>query len=215
METIERRQEPALAVRALQRAHQTKEERHVNHEPLFNSAASALTFALNYSSQSFQSSAVNRMAGTPRPTGRGLGGLDGAAQAGMVRAELAAIGILGESIIVAEMAHKTRPCECKAPCCSGEVTNAEWAASIGVLSNVLKELKICPSHFIVRSNLLRRFFGVEISISEIAKQSGLSRDTITTYNAKLVSVLKAEKKRAWSALDQRLIECGMIDPYSS
>ena len=36
-----------------------------------------------------------------------------------------------------------------------------WQFRYGVLSNVLKELKICPSHFIVRSNLLRRFFGVE------------------------------------------------------
>lgn len=187
----------------------------VDNEPLFSSAAAAVAFALNFTGHSYQSAMINRMAGTPAPTGRGLGGLDGAAQAGMIRAELASIGVLGEAIITAEMAQRTKPCSCRAPCCSGEVTNVEWSASIGVLSNLMKDLKICPSHFVVRANLLRRFFGVDISISEIARQSGLSRDTITAYNSKLVSVLKPEKKRAWAEFDRRLIERGIIDPHKN
>jgi len=180
-------------------------------QALFTSAASAAAFALNFSSLSYQKSAVNRMVGTPPPVGKGLGGLDGAAQAGMVRAELASIGLIGEAIIVADIAHKIKPCACKAPCCSGEVTNPEWAAAIGLLSNYLQEMKIGPSHFIVRMNLVRRFFGVDVSISEIARSTGLSRDTITTYNAKVVPFLKAEKKLAWVQFDQKLIESGMID----
>ncbi len=179
--------------------------------PLFPSAKAAAYFALNYASLAYQLPATNRMASISTGGGKGLGGLDGAAQAGMVRAELAAIGITGESIIVAEMAHKTKPCGCKAPCCSGEVNNVEWASAIGLLSNLLKEIKIGPAHFIVRTNLLRRYFGVDISISDIARQSGLSRDTVTTYNARVVTFLKAEKKLAWIQFDQRLIECGMIE----
>jgi hypothetical protein len=184
-------------------------------QPLFASAASAAAFALNFSSESYQTSAVNRMAGTPAPSGKGLGGLDGAAQSGMIRAELAGIGFMGEAIIVAEMAHKTKPCPCKAPCCSGEIVNREWAAAIGLLSNFLKETKIAPAYFIVRTNLLRRYFGVDISISEIARHSQLSRDTITAYNAKVTSFLKVEKKLAWAQFDQRLMERGIIDPIEN
>ena len=215
METIERRQEPALAVRALHRAHQTKEKRHVNNEPLFKSAAEAVAFALNFSGQNFQVSAVNRMSGTPRQMGRGLGGLDGAAQAGMVRAELAAIGLLGESIIVAEMAQKTKPCSCKAACCGGEVTNPEWAAAIGVLSNIAKDLKICPGYANVRASLLRKYFGVALEITEIARFCNVTRDTVYTHNAKLLSVFKPLKKKAWLEFDRCLVEKGIIDPKNN
>jgi hypothetical protein len=180
-------------------------------EPLFASAAAAVAFALNFTGQNYQKAAINRMFGAPGPVGKGLGGLDGAAQAGMIKAELAAVGLLGEAIIVAEMAPKTRPCDCKALCCSGEITNPEWAASIGVLSNVAKELKICPAYMNVRANLLRRFFGVDLEITEIAKMCGVSRDTVSTHNSKLVSTFTALKKKAWADFDARLVNVGMIE----
>jgi hypothetical protein len=180
-------------------------------EELFKSAAEAAAFALRFTGQTYQQSGTNRLIGPPGSQGKGLGGFDGAAQAGMIKAELAAVGLLGEAIIVAEMAPKTRPCECKALCCSGEITNPEWAASIGVLSNIAKELKICPAYMNVRANLLRRFFGVDLEITEIAKMCGVSRDTVSTHNSKLVSTFTALKKKAWADFDARLVNVGMIE----
>jgi hypothetical protein len=180
-------------------------------EPLFASAAAAAAFALNFNDQNYQKPALGRLIGTPPPPGKGLGGLDGAAQAGMVRAELATIGLIGEAIIVADIAHKTKPCSCKALCCSGEVTNPEWSAAIGLLSNLAKELKVCPSYMNVRANLLRRFFGVPLEITEIARMCGLSRETVSVHNAKLTSVFTPLKKRAWTDFDERLVDVGMIE----
>jgi len=183
----------------------------VDDQPLFTSAASAAAFALNFAGENLQKAAVNRLAGTPAAPGRGLGGLDGAAQAGMIRAELEAVGLLGESIIIADIAPKTKPCFCKAACCSGEVLNPEWAAAIGVLSNIAKELKICPAYMNVRHNLLRRFFGVALEITEIARMCGVSRETVSIHNSKLVSAFKLLKKKAWADFDHRLLQAGMIE----
>jgi hypothetical protein len=179
--------------------------------PLFDSAAAAVAFALNFSGENYQKAAINRLGAAPLPQSRGLGGLDGAAQAGMIRAELASIGLLGESIIVAEMAPKTRPCACRASCCSGEVANPEWAAAIGVLSNIAKEMKICPAYMNVRANLLKRFFGVSLDITEIARMCGVSRETVSIHNSKLVSAFKLLKKKAWADFDHRLLQAGMIE----
>jgi hypothetical protein len=180
-------------------------------EPLFNSAASAAAFALNFRGENLQKSSVNKLACGPSLPGLGLGGLDGAAQAGMVRAELAAIGLLGEAIIVAEMASKTRPCSCKAPCCSGDVMNPEWAAAISLLSNVAKELKIAPAYMNLRIHLLKRFFGFPLEITETAKVCGVSRETASTHNSKLVQTFTPLKKKAWADFDARLQKSGMIE----
>jgi hypothetical protein len=178
--------------------------------PLFQSAASAAAFALNFSGQNYQKPLTSRMAQPASARGRGLSGLDGAAQAGMIRAELAAIGLTGEAIIIAEMTNKTKPCTCKAPCCSGELTNWEWAAAIGLLSNIAKDMKICPGYANVRANLLKRFFGVPLEITEIARLCGVTRDTVYNHNAKLFSVFKPLKKKAWSDFDARLVESSLI-----
>jgi hypothetical protein len=180
-------------------------------EPLFESAAAAAAFALNFSGENYQLAAINRMAQPSVSSGKGLSGLDGAAQAGMIRAELEAVGLLGESIIIADIAPKTKPCFCKAACCSGEVLNPEWAAAIGVLSNIAKELKICPAYMNVRHNLLRRFFGVALEITEIARMCGVSRETVSIHNSKLVSAFKLLKKKAWADFDHRLLQAGMIE----
>lgn len=177
---------------------------------LFDSAVAAIKFALNYSGQNYQRAGINQLSGGPAPKGRGLGGLDGAAQAGMIRAELATIGLVGEAFIVAEMAVKTKPCFCKAACCSGEVTNPEWAAAIGVLSNVAKDLKLCPAHVNVRTNIIRRFFGVPLDITDIAKRCGVCRETVSSHNSRLVSTFALLRKKAWADFDTRLLDIGMI-----
>jgi hypothetical protein len=129
----------------------------------------------------------------------------------MIRAELAAIGLMGEAIIVAEIASRTRPCSCKAPCCSGDVINPEWASAISFLANVAKELKIAPAYMNVRMLLLKRFFGLPLEITEIAKLCGVSRETASSHNSKLVQAFTALKKKAWADFDSRLQKTGMIE----
>lgn len=58
----------------------------------FTRAHAALVFALNFASDCYDRPVMNRLADGPRAAGKGLAGLDGAAQAGMVRAEAEASG---------------------------------------------------------------------------------------------------------------------------
>jgi hypothetical protein len=57
-------------------------------EYLFDSLHHALKFAYRYSSAHYSQSAMQKMMIRTMPSGKGLGGLDGAAQAGIIRAWL-------------------------------------------------------------------------------------------------------------------------------
>jgi hypothetical protein len=77
---------------------------------LFRSTNAALSFAFNFTHGQYKSSAMATMMGGPKPVGRGLGGLDGAGQSGMIRAEIDALEprIRGQ-ILVARFAVRAVP----------------------------------------------------------------------------------------------------------
>ena len=78
-------------------------------EPLFINAHSALVFAFNFSGQCYDRPMMNRMAAPSVGTGKGLVGLDGAAQAGMIRGEVKSLGKLAEAILIARFAPHSMP----------------------------------------------------------------------------------------------------------
>ncbi len=64
----------------------------------------------------------------PSGPGRGLGGGDGAAQAGMIRSEVEQLDRIAQAFLVARFAPASIPCDCGRPCCSGRQSNEEWHA---------------------------------------------------------------------------------------
>ena len=72
--------------------------------PPFDSYIDALIFAFNASSENYDRPYMNRVAAPAVGSGRGLGGLDGAAQAGMIRAEVRDLGRMREAILLARFA---------------------------------------------------------------------------------------------------------------
>ena len=102
---------------------------------LFRSAQDALLFAFRHAGQAYDRPMMLRMADTSRGAGAWLAGLDGAAQAGMIRAEVASLGRLYEAVIVARFADRSIPCQCKAACCSGERLNGEWINAVAYLAD--------------------------------------------------------------------------------
>lgn len=86
--------------------------------PLFESAHGALVFAFNFSGQCYDRPMMNRLASPAVGSGKGLVGLDGAAQAGMIRAEVQTLGKLAEAIIIARIAPRTVPCHCRSARCA-------------------------------------------------------------------------------------------------
>ena len=155
-------------------------------EPLFKNSYDALVFAFNYSGQQYGKSPMIKITGTHMPSGKGLSGVDGAAQAGFIRAEVAAMGRILEAILIARFAPHTVPCSCRQPCCIGEKPNKEWTEAVAVLADHLRDnvLKSCVTTWDMRVQYIMRQFtkkGDRVSLEEIARRNNVSERTVSTH----------------------------------
>jgi hypothetical protein len=181
-------------------------------DPLFSSAHSALVFAFNFSMAYYDRPLMNKMADDPRPIGKGLSGLDGAAQAGFVRAELRNIGAIGEAILTARIAPRSTPCECHRACCAGQIPSIEWTNAIDVLVQpAMGALSGCISHYRLRQAIVRKHFGDRVSLSDAAEKCGANKNTATEHNQRILKALKTAESAAWGRLETKLIELGIVE----
>jgi hypothetical protein len=99
---------------------------------LFQNADAALKFALRYSSQQYaQTPMAKRLKSNGSiGSGKGLVGLDGAAQAGMVRARLERMGKEQQACLVARFSARVEDC----PCCGGNRMLDEYKESLLALA---------------------------------------------------------------------------------
>lgn len=193
----------------------------MTNEPLFRSGHDALVFAFNYSSQQYGKSPMIKITGTPVSAGKGLSGIDGAAQAGFIRAEVAALGKLPEAILIARFAPHTVPCGCRRPCCVGKQPNKEWTTAITILEQFLESdlLKSHSTTWDMRTQYVMRQFlskSERIGLDEIAKRNDKHINTVSEHNSivklfffgKKNSVGAEEKAR--NQIEKRMIEIGMV-----
>ena len=185
-------------------------------EPLFNSANAALVFALNYSAQQYDRPMMNRMAAPAVGSGKGLIGLDGAAQAGMIRQELAACGHLVENVLISRVAPNWQPCDCRSACCSGKRPNKDWTNAIAYLADQARYLALagCVCNGMLRREYVVRFFTPKekrISLDELADRNGIHRNTASAHNAKVAKWLKTGEDQSWLMFDAKLSTSGLIN----
>lgn len=197
-------------------------------EPLFKSAHAALVFALNYSMLQYDRPLMNRIgsgdliAGMALGGGKGLAGLDGAGQAGMIRAELERLPPLHQAALVATFARQQIRCECRAACCSGWKVNREWSHAVGELTTVSASAALsgCVSNGRLRSALIQRLLGVKVTLADLAERHGVDEKTAGAHSAKLKRWLFGGggdiglHEHARRDLHQRLHACGLIDSHS-
>ena len=180
-------------------------------EPVFRSTHAALMFALNFTHGTLKRSTLAAMMGSAG-NGRGLGGLDGAAQAGMIRAELEKLAKPRRTILVARYVVATIPCDCGRSCCSKIRENAEWAEAVNYLSEyVLHEgLTGSVSHYRLRRTLVMRYFGQRQFLVSIAEQCGVNRDTASAYNQKITERFRQEERLANYEIEGLLKAIGVM-----
>ena len=126
-------------------------------EPLFKGAHQALTYAFNYSSGTLDRPAMVKMADRTPRTGRGLAGVDGAAQAGFILRELQALAPLHQRILEARFLPQTTPC----PCCRSSVWDQDWFASVRAVSDLAMACGVLSGHVVhraVRDGIVARYF---------------------------------------------------------
>ncbi len=196
-------------------------------EPLFDTAHGALVFAFNFSGQSYDRPLMNRMAAPAIGTGKGLVGLDGAAQAGFIRAEVASLGKLAEAILISRIAPRTTPCSCRSACCSGHRPNKEWQDAISYLADHMRNTALagCTAHGILRREYVTRYFTPKdrrVSIDMLAEKYDVVRNTVSAHCSRVAALLggTAAKKGqdplpgleqiATAAAEDRLRAAGMI-----
>ena len=185
----------------------------------FQSAHAALVFAFNFSHAQFPQSTMARLlAGPPLGNGKGLGGLDGAGQAGMVLAEVMALR--GEPLFMQEapliLAARFSPhddeCVCGSPCCSGRKPSPSWSAAVEELAvAAIIKLEGTAAQLRLRRALIARYFGQRTSLSDLAYVLRVNKNTVTEHNSKVVGWLRHEEGRAMYALDAALRSKGMVD----
>lgn len=196
-------------------------------EPLFESAHGALVFAFNFSGQCYDRPMMNRLASPAVGSGKGLVGLDGAAQAGMIRAEVQTLGKLAEAIIIARIAPRSVPCHCRSACCAGHKPNKEWTDAISILADYVRTTALagCTSNGMLRREYVVRYFTRKddrISLEALADKHDIARNTVSAHAAKVALLLGgAQPKKdkpgvpglesaAMDAIEDRLRDIGMV-----
>lgn len=160
-------------------------------ERLFSSAHAALTFAFNYSAQAVERPMMARMADKGGGTGKGLGGLDGAGQAGMILSKVATLSRLHQAILRARFGERVANC----PCCGSPADDHDWLAAIRVISDhaVADALSSHVTSRILRDAIIARYFGKKLLLQDAAKRANVSPATASNHNGLLVAWLRGSR----------------------
>jgi len=177
----------------------------------FENLHGALWFACNYTHGTLPSTPLARMSGG-NPEGRGLGGLNGAGQAGMILAEVDQLDPLRRNVIRARFTRRGVPCACKASCCSGERKNPEWVQAIERLTeDSLQALSGCAAHYKLRRAMVEKYFGARVILGDAALACGVNRDTASNHNGRVTGLLREAEKLGMYEIEGRLKRAGVID----
>jgi hypothetical protein len=196
-------------------------------EPLFASAHNALLFAFNFSGQQYDRPIMNRLPDGPIDyVSKGLSGMDGAAQAGMVFNKLFHLPPLYQYIVFAAYAPRTIPCECRRSCCVGQKRNEQWHACIRMIEEaaITQALPGCITHRVLRRGIVQRAFGDKsVVLLDLAEKAGVNKNTATDHNSKVRLWLHGQaagknrpailgvKTQALQMIEKILVEDGLVN----
>lgn len=181
-------------------------------EPLFKNATEAVTFAFNFSNQQYARSLMANMMQRVGAigTGKGLVGLDGAAQAAMVLCELDRLEVYEQAAITARSARSRVEC----PCCLQEAMSPERAAAIRALATYTVVAIPGISHMHLRRAMVSKYFGIHVDLQGIAKRCGVARSTAYSHYSPISESLRFLENKAQANLEDRLQLSGMVEKSS-
>lgn len=160
----------------------------------FRTPQDALVFAFNYSMQQQDRPLMDRLAAPAARTGKGLSGMDGAGQAGMIRQVISSLSEYEEATLIARFAPRTIPCSCRNPCCAGYRLNPDWDYAIGLLERGAQTiLSGHVSHYRLRRKLVEQIFGVKIVLKDLAEQCSVHANTATEHRRLIKLWLSGQK----------------------
>jgi hypothetical protein len=144
-------------------------------DPIFKSAHDALQFAFKYAGQQSPKTPMGilvQRANGAAGCGKGLSGLDGAGQAGMIMAALKHLNDEQRAVIIARYCDVRHNC----PCCGQPAPDQLWLEAVEQLSQA-EEIKDLPKqvrHAAVEKAVCRR----KLRFASFATEFGLSERTL-------------------------------------
>ncbi|MEQ4618324.1 MAG: hypothetical protein ABN482_09780 [Corticimicrobacter sp.] len=163
-------------------------------EALFASAHQALVFTFHRSNGTPRRPLMSRLAdgGASRYDARGLGGVDGVAQAGMMLQCMERnLSELHFALLRARYGVKEKQCQC----CGHPGRHPEWMGSLHVIAVRAREVIDRPSVTLAlsKSLVLRYFEKSKIPLENIGSQCGVSRAAAFRANADIMRWLRGER----------------------
>ncbi|HIC7213968.1 hypothetical protein [Burkholderia stabilis] len=182
------------------------------HDGIFKSAEEAITFACNYSSQQYALSPMAKILQRGAyGSGRGLIGLDGAGQAGMVFAEIARLDYWQMVALVARKATRSESCDCLSPCCRGWRMTELFREAVSQLADeVARTARDVLPVKEFRVAVLRKYFGDKIHVLDEAEKLGIDEHPANRHATTIRKWIKDLEKNGMTALCERLDEAGML-----
>lgn len=141
-------------------------------DPLFESTHDALVYAFQYANQqSPRTPMTSLMRSVQTGTGKGLSGVDGAAQAGFILAEVCRLPDDQHNVIVARYGHVLHECRH----CEQDTPSDDWRAAIAELAN---NIEVDWTHRRVRRDIVEMAIGKSIMNKEqFCKKYSISKST--------------------------------------
>jgi hypothetical protein len=194
--------------------------------PLYASAKAAIRFAVNCEGAPARPLS-SRMADTLN--GRGIAGLDRAAQAGYIMGTIECLGTVRVAVLIAETAVHYKPCHCRAPCCSGRRANSAWREALDVLTQETSRIFSVRVGYALRSELIAKVFSktssghAEITLKAVADDLEVDVDTVSKHHKALIRWLNGAPRGrhgeppidgvatvAWREAESLLRACGIV-----
>ncbi|WP_211475058.1 hypothetical protein [Collimonas humicola] len=155
---------------------------------LFKNSHEALTFAFNYSSQHYALSPMSKLMTVDAiGSGKGLVSQDGAAQAGLIHAQVGKLSPEQRACIVARYSPRFAECQC---CGSRDKVLQEYQEAISTLGQWAVSTFTGMSVRTAREYVVRSYFEKGLTIRAIAEQSKVGKTTLYDYKSKITEKLK-------------------------
>lgn len=175
---------------------------------LFRSTYDALRFAYNFDG----TNCTHAMIGVPPVgNGKGLGGLDGAAEVGNIKRIVESLGRQVSAWAVATFAPNRIPCHCGRRCCQGWEENKEWSNAVEEMAKLVFTTG--------RVQIVKLFFSEKAyrsPISEIAAKTEISERQAYYLLKTVVTFFRGTRKQRGvgqvfeESIDRELRKAGIV-----
>ena len=176
--------------------------------PIFKSTHDALRFAYNFNSANFTRATLGI---PPAPTGRGLGGLDGAGEAGNIKRVAEGISKQVTDWVWATYLPNRIPCHCGRRCCQGWEENVQWSNAVVEMAKLVfgsGRILITKQYFSEKA--------YRMPVAEIARIESISERQAYYLLKTVVTFFRGTRKQRgvgqvfMDALDKELRKSGIV-----